>query len=367
MLNINYEQVAKTLVNNSMKLTEDDVVWIQAGDHNLPLAEEIGIQTWKIGGFPIIEVQSDNFMKRMYEETPDKYLKKPHTHMANIRKHISALIYMEPLKDPTTLESIPSYKKSAFMASALPAKKILWERDVKVALFLYPTPEMARAYNVSWEFYHDRVWGAIQIPPSELYRVSNPIKEFLTGKKNVHIISQKGTDLHFSIENRGILLCTGDDLEENREIGDANLNIPAGETFTSIVEDSTNGIAVFDKVFVDGTCVEDLKLEFKDGIAISFDAGSNRDKFGEFFNSIKPTDKIAAEFGIGTNYAVKKVIGCLHTDEKIAGTIHIAIGSNLMYGGKNETPLHFDMIMPRPTVVTDGETMMTEGRMMFKE
>ncbi|MCD4783931.1 MAG: aminopeptidase [Candidatus Eremiobacteraeota bacterium] len=363
MLDINYKQVAKTIINDSMKLNEDDVVWILAGDHNLPLCEEIGIQTWKIGAFPIIEMQSDNLMKRMYKETPDKYLKKPHTGLANIRKHITAFIYMEPLKDPTTLESVPAYKKIAYMTSAMPAKKVLWNGDVKVSLFLYPTPEMAKAYNVSWEFYHDRVWGAIQISPDELYRASKPIKDFLTGKKNIHITSPKGTDLRFSIENRGILLCTGEDLDENRELGDANLNIPAGEAFTSIVEDSTNGVAVFDKVFVDGTCVDDLRLEFKDGSAISFDAASNKDKFGEFFNSLKPKDKIAAEFGIGTNPAVKGVIGCLHTDEKIAGTIHIAIGSNLMYGGKNETPLHFDMIMPGPTVVADGETMMNAGRL----
>jgi len=364
MLEINYKHIAKTLIIDSMKLKEDDVVWIQSGDHNILLAEEIGIQCWKIGAFPIIEVESDNFMKRMYEETPDKYLKKPHKHLADIRKHISALIYMEPLKDPATLESIPAYKKSAFMASAMPAKKVLWDRDVKVALFLYPTPEMAKAYNVSWKFYHDRVWGAIQVSPEKLYRLSKPIKDFLMGRKNVYITSAKGTDLRFSIENRGRLLCTGEDLDENRELGDANLNIPAGETFTSIVEDSTKGIAVFDKVFVDGACVENLRLQFKDGSAVSFDADSNKEKFGEFFRSLKPTDKIGAEFGIGTNPAVKEVIGCLHTDEKIAGTIHIAIGSNLMYGGKNETPLHFDMIMPNPTVVVDGDTMMDGGRMM---
>ena len=365
MIKVDLEKVAKTIVHDSMKLKENDVLWIEAGVHNLDLAEAVGVELRKIGGFPIIEVTSDKYQKKIFEETSEEFLGKPQKFRGEMYGKIDALLYIENEKDPKNREHIPASKKSAFRAAGMPWRTALRENKTKIALFLYPTPEMAEAYNVSWEEYHDRVWGAVQILPQDLYDIGKPIRDLLDKGNDVHITSKKGTDLRFSIKGRKGLICNGEEVEENYKVCRYNLNIPAGEVFTTIVEDSANGVAVFDKVYVDGTPVTDLKLTFRDGSAVAFEAKENEDKFAEYYETLTPADKLSAEFGIGTNEYVKDVIGCLHTDEKIAGTIHIAIGASIMYGGENDAPVHFDMIMPEPTVTIDGDYMMKDGKMVF--
>jgi len=366
VIQVKYEEIARSIIRDSMKLGEDDFLWIQTGDHNLRFAEEVAIEAWKIGAYPLLEVSSDYYRKRMFEETPEKFLKKPRRHLADAWEKITALLYIENEKDPALLESISPGKKASARVAELTANRILMKNNTRIAIVLYPMPEMAKAYNVGWEEYHDRVWGAIRVDPEELYRIGKPIKEFLNRGREVHITSEKGTDLRFSIEGRGAVICNGQELEENYEICRYNLNIPAGEVFITIVEDSANGVAVFDKVFVGGAPVEDLRLEFKNGSVVSFDAAGNREKFEKFYETLTPADKLSAEFGIGTNYMIREVIGCPHTDEKIAGTIHIAIGASIMYGGKNEAPVHFDMIMPAPTVHLDGKLMMNRGDLVIQ-
>lgn len=365
MIEVNIEKVAKTIVHDSMKLKEGDILWIETGEHNLSLAEEVAVEMNKIGGFAIIEITSDSYKKKMFENTSEEFLKKSQDYRAKMYENITALLHLEVEKDPLNLQHIPASKKAGFRAAGMAWRKTLREMGKKIALFLYPTPEMAKAYNVTWEEYHDRVWGAVQVSPKELYEAGKPVRDLINKGKNVHITSEKGTDLRFSIDERKGLICNGEEIDENHDVCQYNLNIPAGEVFTTIVEDSAHGTAVFDKVYVYGSPVTDLKLTFKDGSVIAFDAADGKEKFAEYYNTLTPPDKLSAEFGIGINKAVKDVIGCLHTDEKIAGTIHIAIGASIMYGGKNDAPVHFDMIMHKPTVMVDDILMMEDGKMMI--
>lgn len=362
MLDIDFANVADIIINQSMQLKEGDVLWIECGDHNLALAEECALAAGKIGASSLMTVTSDSYMKKMYERTPLEFLKKPCHYQGNLWKQVTALLHIEVPKDPALLNSIPPEKKAARRDAMHPAKQVLHEGNIKIALLLYPTPEMAKAYGVDWEFYHDRVWRSMMVPPQKLYKIGLPIREMINRGREVHITSEKGTNLRFSVEGRRGVICNGQELEENYAVCQYNLNIPSGEVFTAMVENSTEGTAVFDRVFVDGTPVENLRLDFKKGSVVNFGAEKNEKAFADFFRNTTPADRIAGEFGIGTNPEIHEVIGCLHTDEKIAGTIHIAIGANNMYGGKNKAPLHFDMIMSNPTVKIDGEVMMEKGK-----
>lgn len=365
MLTVDYKDIAKTLINESMQIKENDVLWISAGKHNFELAEEAALQARLAGAFPIIEVSSDSLVRRIMEDVPHEFIKKPAHHLAKMWKHIDALLCIEAHKDPSLLDDISSEKKSDARKAGTPSRKVLTERGVKIALVLFPTEEMAKAYNVSWEYYHDRVWGAMQVSPVELLKRGRPLRDILNKGRKVHVTSQKGTDLRFSIEDRGAVICSGQELEENYQVCRYNLNLPAGEVFTTIVEDSAEGTAVFDKVFIGGKAVKNLRLNFENGGVISYDADENKEVFDDFFKNLLSTDKLAAEFGIGINPCIKDVIGCLHTDEKMMGTIHIAIGASNMYGGKNDTPLHFDMIMPSPSFTVDDVLYMESGNILF--
>ncbi len=365
MVSVDIPDFARRLVLDSAKIKKGEVVWIRFSPHSLELAQFCALEVYKMGGYPILEMKTDSFSKNVLMKVPGKYLEKVPSKVVNIFSNIDALMVLGGEEDPKNLQDVPREKKNASLKGRLPIRRVFIKNRTKICLFLYPTPKMAEAYGVSWEYYHDRVWKASLISPAQLYKRAKPIKEFLKGRDKVRITSPSGTDITFSIKDRGIIICNGEELEENYEVCQYNLNIPAGEVFTTIVEDSAEGLAVFEKVFIDGKPVKNLKLTFKGGEVVGFDAEEGKEAFADFYNSLTPNDKKGAEFGIGINPYIKEVIGCLHTDEKIAGTIHIAIGSSIIYGGKNEAPVHFDMIMQSPTVEVDGDLMMKDGEIVF--
>lgn len=360
-------EFAKSLIYKSMKLKKGDMVWIESGDYNLELAETIAVELKKMGAFPIIQATTDRYTLKMMEESPLEHLGMPRNKEALMKSIIDAFIYLEPSEDPATWAEIDPVKNAAWQMSRMPINRIYREKGVKLCLVLTPTDKMAFAYGVKPEYYHRRVWSAAMTPPEELYKRGKAFKEFMKDGDRVRITTEKGTDLSFSIRDRGIIICNGEELEENYETCRFNLNIPGGEVFTTMVEDTTEGVAVFDKVFIDGELVRDLKLFFKKGKVVDYDARSGVEYFKGMYETFTPQDKVAAEFGIGINPRIKKVIGCLSTDEKIAGTIHIAIGDNASYGGQNEAPVHFDMIMSKPDVYIDGRLMMKRGKPVLQE
>jgi aminopeptidase len=142
------------------------------------------------------------------------------------------------------------------------------------------------------------------------------------------------------------------------------LNIPDGEVFVAPLEHSANGFIKFDFTTIPGFGkVSDLKAEFKDGKIVWFNSPQKK-IFKKFLDSnVGEKDRIA-ELGIGTNSAAKYV-GETIVDEKIFGSIHIAIGNNTgAYHGKNRASSHLDMvkIMKKDSkMLADGKLIMNDG------
>lgn len=68
-----------------------------------------------------------------------------------------------------------------------------------------------------------------------------------------------------------------------------------------------------------------------------------------------------AELGIGLNPKAK-IIGLVLEDEKVLGTVHIALGNNLSFGGDNDVPLHLDGVILKPDIYVDGKKIMSRGK-----
>ena len=189
----------------------------------------------------------------------------------------------------------------------------------------------------------------------------------LKGAKRVLIVADDGTELSFSIEGREPVLSDGRYTEEKLEKGDVILNIPDGEVFVAPTEGSANGRIRFDYISLSGFGVlEDFWIEFRRGRIFKFWGRS--DDVRKFRNYLKThtgnKDRIA-ELGIGTNPAARFLNETI-VDEKIFGSIHIAIGDNRSFpGGKNAASNHQDMIkMMRGyggKIYVDGRLIMDDG------
>jgi aminopeptidase len=223
----------------------------------------------------------------------------------------------------------------------------------------FPTPSAAQDAEMSLDEYEDFVYGAGLLdkkdPIAEWKKVSArqaKMVEVLGKLKSIRIVGQD-TDLAFSVAGRKWINCDG------RE------NFPDGEVFTGPVETSADGCIryTFPAVY-GGKEVEDVRLVFKKGKVVEAKAAKGE----EFLNATLDTDpgaRFVGELAFGTNAGIQKFTRNTLFDEKIGGTLHIAVGASLPEsGGKNKSAVHWDMVCDARkgfVVYGDGKPILKDG------
>jgi len=174
----------------------------------------------------------------------------------------------------------------------------------------------------------------------------------LKNAKIIRVTSPNGTEFTTSVENR--------EWEEDDGLINKKgkfCNLPAGEIATAPVEGITQGTIVFDKM---GELGENIKLTVRDGYAIKIEGP----RLEEAVNKIGRDARNIAEIGIGANPKAR-IIGNVLEDEKVFGTVHVALGNSLSLGGKVDVPLHVDGIILKPTLEVDGKIIIEDGKWTF--
>jgi leucyl aminopeptidase (aminopeptidase T) len=195
----------------------------------------------------------------------------------------------------------------------------------------------------------------------QIDRETNRLADWLTGRSDVHITTALGTDLRFSTAGREWKRGSGK-LRGRGVYG----NVPGGEVCIAPLETSANGVLVIDQTLPGMKLTEPVRLVFEHGRVIQIDggAGANFLRTAIAEAETKPNGSNArtiAELGIGTNPGAR-LLGNIMTDEKVAGTIHIAIGANDFLGGVTSAPMHIDCVVGAPTVSVDGLSFMENGQ-----
>jgi aminopeptidase len=232
--------------------------------------------------------------------------------------------------------------------------------DFRWCYTLYPTSAYASEAEMSLVDYEDFYYGACLAadadPLTAWQRASaetTRLAEWIEGHKEVRVTAP-GTDIKLGIEGRKFIPCDG------------RHNMPDGEFFTGPVEESVNGEVTFSYPAVyGGREVAGVKLRFKDGKVV--DASAERNE--EFLLETLDTDEGArrlGELGIGTNYGIDRFTKEILLDEKIGGTIHLAVGMSYPEtGGKNSSAVHWDMVCDLRTggrITVDGAELQSNGK-----
>ena len=208
-----------------------------------------------------------------------------------------------------------------------------FEAFVERALFLdQPDPE--------------RSWG-------ELRAFQATLIERLSGARELRIESA-GTDVTLNVKGRTWVN------------SDGKRNMPSGEVFTGPHEASASGIVRFDVPSSPaGVDVAGVELQFEEGLVV----GASAERGEDYLQRALQTDDGArrlGEIGIGTNFGIDRAIGATLFDEKIGGTVHLALGRSYPEtGGKNVSALHWDLICdlrPGGRLSADGEVVVQDGR-----
>jgi len=181
--------------------------------------------------------------------------------------------------------------------------------------------------------------------------LSNKMHQAVKGTTHVKIESKNGTNFSFEIGKFILDKDTGI-LHNSGQFG----NLPAGEVDTAPNEGSASGTLVFDDLADFG---KNIKLKVEKG----FVEENGNKKLEEVFKNM-PRARNIAEFGIGTNPKAK-VIGNTLEDEKVLGTVHIALGNNMSYGGHCDVQFHKDGIIEEPTVTVDRRLIIRNGKWLI--
>jgi len=191
-----------------------------------------------------------------------------------------------------------------------------------------------------------RSWGGLRTFQAKLI-------ERLKSARDVRIEAD-GTDLTLRVAGRTWVN------------SDGKRNMPSGEVFTGPHEDSANGRIRFTvRSAPEGVDVDGVELEFADGRVVTARADTGE----EYLQRALETDggaKFLGELGIGTNFGIDRPTGTILFDEKIGGTVHLALGRSYPEtGGKNASALHWDLICDLRAggrLTADGDVLMLDGR-----
>jgi aminopeptidase len=259
-----------------------------------------------------------------------------------LAKSINTRIFIGGLEDIFWAKGLEwKLKFSAKVSQKL--REIIDRRKVKWLVFGWPIEK--KQYLVDEGKYKKVFYAAIKetFKPS-IQKYCKYYEKSLWGADRIKIVAADGTNLTFRIKGRPLLKADGKIDENDLKKGDVGVNIPDGEVYVAPLEHSANGYIKFDWVPIEGFgLVRDLKIKFKNGKIVWFDS-PDRKIFKRFLSANTGEKDRIAEFGIGTNLKAEP-IGETIVDEKIFGSIHIAIGNNQgTYHGKNRASCHLDMV-----------------------
>jgi aminopeptidase len=355
-------KLAQVLVHYSLNLQPGEKFRIRTS----PLAEELSLAVYRealLAGAHIT-VQNDlpGAAEIFFKLATDEQL----THISPINRLITetwdADLYIEAEHNTRELSNVDPARMALARKANAELSKTFFKRaargEIKWSLTVYPTHAMAQEADMSLADYQDFVFGACLLDDEDpvaswhkLGQQQDRYIQWLKGKEQVTIKGQH-VDLSFSIKGRSFENCDG------------KYNFPDGEIFTGPVEDSVNGYIRFSyPAIYSGQEVEDIELWFENGAVVKEKASKGQELLTQMLNT-DPGARYLGEWGIGTNYGIQRFTKNMLFDEKIGGTIHLAVGAGYPEtGSQNESGIHWDMLcdMKESQVWVDGELFYKDG------
>jgi len=342
--------LAELLANKTIDMlavAPGQVIEIWANKVSMDLVEALAFRIRARGAFWCLRLTSQPLLNRIGKEIRPEYLGLIPEHELRWLDDVDAII---ELRDHGGhIPDVPIDRRKAMGAEWLALIDAAAAKCIRRVMVVNPTAALAKAYHLPVEDLRSRLLQAINVDYASVDALQDRLAGFLSKTTEVHVLSPAGTNLRLRVNGRKALVDTD--------------SLPLGETYIAPLEDSANGVAVIDKAFFRGRSVEKLRLSFKDGRVVDELAPDPAGvaSFCELLQASNGDKDRLAEFAIGTNPGVTEPIGNSSLDEKIGGSVHIAIGANERFGGVNKSNLHLDKVILKPTVWFDDTLILEEG------
>ncbi len=364
------QKAAVLAVRYAVNVQPGDKVVIMGSEEANPLIKAIYIETIKAGGFPMARSSISGLGTALYRYGNEDQIKFVSPVVEVLYKEYDVLIniFADTNRQSMALIDPKLMKMSQTSAKSIELMRIFKEREAKGeirwTIVPYPCDAFAQDAKMDTDAYSEFVYNALKLDqddPAEYWRgiekEQDKIVQYLNKVEHIHVLGED-TDLTLNVKDRPWVNCCG------------HKNLPDGEVFTSPLEDSINGHIRFTFPGIyQGKEIENIYLEFKDGKVVKATATKGQELLDSIL-SIDNADHIG-EFAIGTNYGVQTFTKNMLFDEKMGGTLHMALGRGFPdTNSKNQDcVIHWDILKDMKSedsqVIADDKVIYQAGKWLI--
>jgi len=354
------------LANYCLELKKGETVYVVTTYLAEPLIQLFHEEALKAGANPYYNIGLPDMNKIFFEHAELHQLEFPNPLSQVVFDKFDAYIVIRAPFDTRETANVDLKKRKIRQATMKKDRQTYFKRiadgTMKRSLCEFPTASSAEQASKSLEEYEHFVFNACYLfeenPEAkwlEVRKYQQGLVDYLNNIKDLKYISSD-IDISFSVKDRTWIN------------SDGRSNMPSGEVFSAPVEDSVNGHIKFSvPTTYNGNDINDLELKVENGEVISWNATKGKDILDSVLSV--PGAKRFGEVAIGTNYNIQEFTRNILFDEKVGGTVHMALGqSYYQCGGKNNSSVHWDLIADMKNggeIYADDELIYQNGKFLI--
>jgi aminopeptidase len=351
------ERYATLLVDTCLKVQPDWQVLVWGYPQARPLLEELLRQLGRRGAYPLLRMTFGGglvYQRDWLRTAPLEAIARPAPIDVHTLEHIDGLIAVAAPENTRDGVDVAPERTAAVQAAYRDPLGRVGANDFPWVMCWYPTPALAQDAGMTLSAFEDFLYGSVLLDWEAEHRRLTRYAALFDAAEEVRIVGD-GTDLRLSLAGRR--------MEVDAGIG----NMPGGEFFGCPVEDSAEGTIAFTEFpqLWGGRQLRGIRLRFEGGRVVDASADTEEPFLLETLDADDGARRIG-ELGIGANPGVTRYMGNVYFDEKIDGTVHIALGFGFPdMGGTNESGIHWDIVKdlrPGGRIELDGRVVQQDGR-----
>jgi len=351
------EAYAKLLVEECIEVQPGWQVVVLGSYLGRPLIEEVLVQVARRGAYGLLRLtfgEPSITPHAWLREAPLELL----STLPSIEKFaletIDAVIVVDAPENTRAASAVSQERLAIVQAAYRPAFERIFSSEIPWVGCQYPTAALAQDAGMATEEFAEFLYGACLLDwTAERERMRRYADRF-DAAEQVRFVAE-GTDLTLSLAGRTM------------EIDAAGANIPGGAFFGCPVEDSAEGVVAFTEfpAVYAGREMTDIRLRFEGGRVVDASASTNEEFLLELIDQDEGARRLG-ELGIGCNPGITRYMKNTLFDEKIDGTVHLALGNGMPdLGGENVSMIHWDIVKdlraPGTRIELDGDVVQRDG------
>jgi aminopeptidase len=347
------DEYARLLVDRSIGVQPGWQVQVRATHLARPLVEAVIEQIARRRAYALLQLTFESIGGPFAREAPVDVLRVPAPLQRRMWEEADAFISIWAPENTREGVELSDERKAALQEMSSPMRTRTMAMAVPWVIAEYPVPGAAQEAGMTLAQYEQFIFDAVLLDWDAEAERMRRIADVFDSAEEVRIVGRE-TDLTLSLAGRA------------GAVDDGHVNMPGGEVFYSPVEDSAEGVihfAEFPAVYY-GTEVVGARLVFDGGRVVDASASAGEDFLVETLDTDEGARRLG-ELGIGCNPGIQRYMKNVAFDEKIDGTVHLAVGNSYTFtGGTNSSAIHWDIVKDLRTdgrIYADGRLVQENG------